>query len=78
MRDPDRIPAIIRDIESIWKEHPGLRLIQLLMSPEVGDRLLYVEDEELVRLLREKLEPELLEQIKRDKRKSKVREGERS
>ena len=58
MRDPNRIPEIIRDIEDIWKEHPDLRLIQLLMAPEVGYRLFYVEDGELVRLLREKLGPE--------------------
>lgn len=64
MRDPNRIPGVIHEIEDIWKEFPDLRLGQILMSAFFSTPELYfVEDEELVGVLREKLTPEFLELI---------------
>jgi len=34
MRDPARIPKILKKIEEIWKDHPDLRFMQLLYALE--------------------------------------------
>ena len=32
MRDPDRIKPILRQVYRIWRRHPDLRLLQLLLN----------------------------------------------
>lgn len=32
MRDPDRIPLVLRELERIWQRHPDWRLGQLLSN----------------------------------------------
>jgi hypothetical protein len=57
MRDPNRIPALLSALEQVWRQHPDLRLGQLvyiLIHNDEGvtpGRLFGVEDEELMKLL---------------------------
>ena len=51
MRDPKRIPKILKEIEDIWKKHPGLRLGQLLLNVRQDPVLYYIEDEDLLKEL---------------------------
>ena len=55
-RDPQRIDALVSELERIWKEHPDTRLGQLLVSCVDGDadKLFYMEDEALLEKLRER------------------------
>ena len=48
MRDVNRIDGILQSIGHIWKQHPDLRLGQLLLNPMSDQMLYYVEDEKLV------------------------------
>jgi len=48
MRDPDRIPIILNQIEMLWEKYPDLRLGQLLLTIESEEGLFYIEDEDLV------------------------------
>lgn len=58
MRDPKRIPEILNQIKQGWSAYPDLRLGQLLLniSTRCGKDLYYIEDEELVKLLRDFLQ----------------------
>lgn len=69
MRDPNRIPRILAEIQRIWKRYPDLRLGQLLengkyniddadrmkasVTPTFQQDLFYLEDEELVANLKQ-------------------------
>ncbi len=55
-RDPQRIDAVMTELERIWKAHPDTRLGQLILSCLDGkDELLFnMEDEELLQRLRER------------------------
>lgn len=52
MRNPDRIPKILNEIEKIWQRHPDLRLGQLILNLEYRLPLYQIEDEELVAALK--------------------------
>lgn len=52
MRNPDRIPKILNEIEKIWQQYPDLRLGQLILNLEYRLPLYHVEDEELVAALK--------------------------
>lgn len=52
MRNPDRIPKILNEIEKIWQQYPDLRLGQLILNLEYRLPLYNVEDEELVAALK--------------------------
>lgn len=55
MRDPKRIPRILRKLEKAWKEYPDMRLIQLLLylgrDPEKTLDPFYLEDHHLEEIL---------------------------
>ena len=57
MRDPDRIPKILKEIEKIWVKFPDLRLGQLLINVfDAGSAFAHVslynlEDDKLVEQL---------------------------
>jgi uncharacterized protein YihD (DUF1040 family) len=55
MRDPKRIPRILKKLETAWKEYPDMRLIQLLLFlGKDEDRNLdafYIEDRHLEEVL---------------------------
>jgi uncharacterized protein YihD (DUF1040 family) len=44
MRDPDRIPRILKKLEQAWTAHPDLRLGQLLVNL-VGHPLFFHTDD---------------------------------
>ena len=46
MRDPKRIPRILKLLEKIWLEYPDFRLGQLIENA-VPSPLYYVEDDEM-------------------------------
>ena len=52
MRNPERIPKILNEIEKIWQQYPDLRLGQLILNLEYRLPLYNVEDEELVAALK--------------------------
>lgn len=49
MRDPDRIPKVLREIEKLWKKHPDWRLGQLIYNIPGRDPF-HIEDYDLVAL----------------------------
>ena len=64
MRDPKRIPTILKEIEKGWSKYPDLRLGQLIANisrheghydPSKFRWLFFVEDEEFLQSLQELL-----------------------
>lgn len=53
MRNPNRIDRILNEIRIIWKQYPDLRLGQLILNVVEDPALYYIEDEELVELLKQ-------------------------
>lgn len=49
MRNPERIPKVLREIERIWKKHPDWRLGQLIFNIPGRDPF-HIEDYDLVKL----------------------------
>jgi len=50
MRDPKRIPEILKRLEVVWKKYPDLRLGQLLIDVlhVRNNFLFYIEDDKLI------------------------------
>ena len=50
MRNKSRISKILKQVEKIWKEHPDLRLGQLIQNcfGSGSSSLYYIEDKELI------------------------------
>ena len=44
MRNPDRIPKILNEIQKIWQQYPDLRLGQLILNLEYRLPLYHIED----------------------------------
>lgn len=55
MKDKERIPKILKELEEIWNKNPDLRLVQLItnLSNDIYGDLYYVEDEMLIKNLKE-------------------------
>jgi len=53
MRDPERIPKVLKQIEDLWKRFPDLRLGQLIVNILDGPALYYLEDEDVIKNLYE-------------------------
>ena len=53
MRNPNRIDRILNEIRIIWKQYPDLRLGQLILNVIEDPALYYIEDKELVELLKQ-------------------------
>lgn len=53
MRDPNRIPHILHEVQRVWEAAPDLRLGQLLINCVRSPALYYIEDDELVHCLLE-------------------------
>ncbi len=52
-RDPKRIRKILKEVGDIWETHTDLRLGQLLLNAMTnGKDLYYVEDDELIKMLK--------------------------
>ena len=51
MRDPKRIPEILKRLEVVWKKYPDLRLGQLLVNSLYARKktiLFFIEDDKLI------------------------------
>lgn len=53
MRSKQRIPIILKEIENIWSKYPDLRLGQLLCNVVTDPMLYYIEDDLLIKRLKE-------------------------
>ena len=53
MRDPKRIDVILQEISAIWHKYPDMRLGQLIGNVLEGPSLYYVEDNSLVKALKD-------------------------
>lgn len=52
MRDPARIPEVLKKVRELWEKVPNLRLGQFLGNCAKSDiKLYYMEDDELVKRL---------------------------
>lgn len=56
MRDPKRIDVILQEISNIWHKYPDMRLGQLIGNVLEGPSLYYVEDDSLVKALKDMYE----------------------
>ena len=56
MRDPKRIDVILQEISAIWHKYPDMRLGQLIGNVLEGPSLYYVEDNSLVKALKDMYE----------------------
>jgi len=53
MRNPERIPKILKLIEKIWYAYPDLRLTQIIMNVlSMNEDPYYVEDDKLEEALK--------------------------
>lgn len=56
MRDPNRIPEILKELEILWKRYPDWRLGQLIVNLNreltLGDDPFYLEDDELLKMIK--------------------------
>lgn len=55
MRNADRIPEVLNQLEKIWKLFPDWRFMQLINNIQraYGNDMFYVEDDKLIELLKE-------------------------
>ena len=56
MRDPKRIDVILQEISAIWHKYPDMRLGQLIGNVLEGPSLYYIEDDSLVKVLKDMYE----------------------
>lgn len=58
MRNPDRIPEILKELETFWKQVPDLRLGQIISNLSYesmkNNDPFYMEDDDLLELLKKK------------------------
>ena len=58
MRNPERIPEVLKELEKFWKQNPDWRLGQVIsnFSYEImgNNDPFYIEDKDLLELLRQK------------------------
>lgn len=54
MRNPDRIPLILKELEMFWKQNPDWRLAQILANIHIlytetcGEDIFYMEDDLII------------------------------
>ena len=56
MRDIKRIPKTLKLIEKIWRKHPDLRLMQIILNCVDEGATYYTEAKELAKILKETYE----------------------
>lgn len=58
MRNPDRIPEMLKELEEFWKQVPDLRLGQIISNLSYesmkNNDPFYMEDDDLLELLKQK------------------------
>jgi len=58
MRDPKRMKIILTELEKVWNKVPDQRLGQLIKNitySKDGDNLFYIEDDIMLKLIKEYL-----------------------
>ena len=70
MRDPNRIPEILKTLEEVWRLHSDWRFMQLICNIQstYGSDMFYVEDDELAAFIKEATKPEPVEKRRRRRR----------
>ena len=53
MRDKERIPQVLKEIQNIWEQSPDLRLGQLIINVINDPAAYYIEDDALIKTLKE-------------------------
>ena len=53
MRNKERIPVILKELETTWSKYPDLRLGQLICNVVRDPALYYIEDDSLIEKLSE-------------------------
>ena len=61
MRDPKRIPKILKAIEKVWEKYPDMRLGQLIANVVDESAIYFVEDEDLIDELKKVYKPKTKE-----------------
>ena len=63
VRDPNRIPEILKTFEEVWRLHSDWRFMQLICNIQntYGSDMFYVEDDELAAFIKEATKPEPVE-----------------
>ena len=58
MRNPERIPEVLKELEEFWKQNPDLRLGQIISNLSYesmrNNDPFYMEDKDLLELLKQK------------------------
>ena len=58
MRNPERIPEVLKELEEFWKQNPDLRLGQIISNLSYesmrNNDPFYMEDDDLLELLKQK------------------------
>ena len=54
MRNPKRIPVVLRALKKYWLANPDLRLAQIIVNANFGNDPFYMEDELFIERLMEK------------------------
>lgn len=56
MRDPQRIPRLLKDLEGVWRENPDLRLGQMVSNASGFKKKdcdpYYMEDDDLIKAIK--------------------------
>jgi len=55
MRDPKRIPRLLKKVEKFWKKYPDLRLGQLIINFAYDTDGYFIEDDKLEKRLDKEL-----------------------
>lgn len=58
MRNKERIPQVLKEIQNIWEQYPDLRLGQLILNVINDPAAYYIEDDALIKTLKEFYEVE--------------------
>ena len=53
MRNKERIPQVLKEIQNIWEQYPDLRLGQLILNVINDPAAYYIEDDVLIKTLKE-------------------------
>ena len=51
MRDVNRIPQTLQELQKVWEQFPDLRLGQLLLNAVNDINLYYIEDDKLIQTI---------------------------
>lgn len=69
MRDPNRIPAILKTLEEVWRLHSDWRFMQLICNIQNahGSDMFFIEDDQFADIIKELTKPEPIKKRRRKK-----------